>query len=222
MKIGVVGGKGKLGSAVYSIIQNDDNLEGIIIESTNELLSSNCKVDVYIDCTTADAFMQNYQVYKMISKPIVIATTGFSDIQSKYIYDLSKILPIIKAANFSIGVYKYLKIIEYATALLGDDFKIGIIEKHHEYKKDRPSGTAKEMMKVINKVKPNKKITAESVRLFDIVGQHELYFYGLGGETLEISHRMFNRQGFASGALAASKWIITMNNGLYSMEDMLR
>lgn len=222
MKIGVVGGKGKLGSAICNVIQTDDSLEAIVIESTSELVNSKGKVDVYIDCTTAEAFMQNYQVYKMICRPIVIATTGFSEIQLKYIYELSKLVPIIKSANFSIGVYKYLKIIEYAASILDDDFKIGIIEKHHESKKDRPSGTAKEMMKVIHNVKPNKKIIAESIRLFDFVGEHELYFYGPGGETIEISHRIFNRQSFASGAVSAAKWILTMNNGIYSMVDMLR
>lgn len=223
MNIGIVGGKGKLGSMIYNTIQNSSEIiDSTIIESTNDLIYTKGVVDVYIDCTTAEAFMQNYQAYKMIKKPIVIATTGFSNMQLKYITELSKEMPIIKSANFSIGVYKYLKIVEYAASLLSEDFEIGIIEKHHELKKDRPSGTANEMMRVIHKVKPNKKILTESVRLFDIVGEHELYFRGVGSETIELSHRIYNRESFANGALKASKWILTMDNGLYSIEDMLK
>lgn len=223
MNIGIVGGRGKLGTIIYNTIQNgSETIDSTIIENTNDLLHTNGVVDVYIDCTTSEAFMQNYQAYRLLKKPIVIATTGFSSSQLKYIFELSKEIPIIKSANFSIGVYKYLKLVEYAATLFGDDFEIGIIEKHHEYKKDRPSGTANEMIKVIRKVKPNKKVSAESIRLFDIVGEHELYFRGLGGETVELSHRIYNRESFAYGAVLAAKWVQTMDNGLYSMEDMIR
>lgn len=223
MNIGIVGGRGKLGTIIYNTIQNDsETIDSTIIENTNDLLHTNGVVDVYIDCTTSEAFMQNYQAYRMLKKPIVIATTGFSSLQLKYIFELSKEIPIIKSANFSIGVYKYLKLVEYAATLFCDDFEIAIIEKHHEYKKDRPSGTANEMIKVIHKVKPNKKVSAESIRLFDIVGEHELYFRGLGGETVELSHRIYNRESFANGAVLAAKWVQTMDNGLYSMEDMLK
>lgn len=223
MNIGIVGGRGKLGTIIYNTIQNDsETIDSTIIENTNDLLHTNGVVDVYIDCTTSEAFMQNYQAYRMLKKPIVIATTGFSSLQLKYIFELSKEIPIIKSANFSIGVYKYLKLVEYAATLFGEDFEIGIIEKHHVYKKDRPSGTANEMIKVINKIKPNKKVSAESIRLFDIVGEHELYFRGLGGETVELSHRIYNRESFANGAVLAAKWIQNMDNGLYSMEDMLK
>lgn len=222
MKIGIVGGKGKLGSIICNTIENSLNkLEAISIETTNELLETKDKIDVYIDCTASSAFMQNYNAYKEINRPIVIATTGFSDIQLKDIMELSKGIPIIKSANFSIGVYKYLKIIEYAASILEDDFEVGIIEKHHKNKKDRPSGTANEIIRVIKQVRPNNQIDVESIRLFDIVGQHELYFYGTTGETIELSHRIFNRESFASGAVTAAKWIFTMKNGLYSMSDML-
>ena len=222
MKIGVVGGKGKLGNMIYNTIeQSNDSLEGVIIESTNGLIETANIVDVYIDCTTANAFEQNYDIYLKLKKPLVIATTGFSDIQLNEIIKLSKVIPIIKSANFSIGVYKYLKIIKYAANILGDEFDIGIIESHHKFKKDRPSGTAKEIKKIINEVKPNKVIDVESIRLFDIVGQHELYFYGLSGETIEITHKIFNRDSFANGAITAAKWILTMENNLYSMSDML-
>ncbi len=222
MKIGIVGGKGKLGSMVYNtIINNPDKLEGVIIESTKELMDTINTCDVYIDCTNANSFMQNYEVYRRIKKPIVIATTGFSDMQLKDIYEMSKYIPIIKSSNFSIGVYKYLKIVKYASSILGNDFRIGIVEKHNKYKKDKPSGTAKEMLRVINEVMPNKIIDVESIRLFDIIGEHELYFYGLGGETIEVSHKVFNRESFASGALTAANWILTKPNGLYTMSDML-
>jgi len=223
MKIGIVGGKGKLGGMVYDTIQKSgETLEGIVIESTKELVDTANMVDAYIDCTTANAFVQNYDAYLKIRKPLVIATTGFSDTQLSDIAQLSKIIPIIKSANFSIGAYKYLKIIQYAANMLGDEFRIGIIERHHEHKKDRPSGTAKEMMRLINEVKPNGIINVESIRLFDIVGQHELYFYGLGGETIEICHRIFDRQSFASGVITAANWISTRENGFYSMDDMLK
>lgn len=222
MKIGIVGGRGKLGSMIYNTTQKDDDIVEVIrIESNEELWNSSGKVDVYIDCTTASAFMQNYHAYEIINKPLVIATTGFSDIEIEYIHELSKYIPIIKSANFSIGVYKYLKIIEYATKILGDEFEVGIIEKHHKKKKDRPSGTANEMARVVREVIPNKEITVESIRLFDIVGEHELYFNNPCGETIEVNHKIINRESFASGAIKATKWILNKENGIYSMTDML-
>lgn len=222
MTIGIVGGKGKLGSVICNVIKTtSENIEAVIIESTNELFDTIDKVDVYIDCTSVNAFMQNVNAYRIIGRPLVLATTGFSDDESKEIQELSREIPVIKAANFSIGVYKYLKIVEYATGLLGDEYEIGIIEKHHRNKKDFPSGTANEMIKVIHKVIPGKKIDVNSIRMFDIVGEHELYFRGAGGEMIEISHRIFNREGFANGAITAAKWVLNMNNGLYSMSDML-
>ena len=222
MTIGIVGGKGKLGSVIYNAIKTtSEMIEAVIIENANELLDTIDKVDVYIDCTSVNAFMQNINAYMIIGRPLVLATTGFSGDELKKILELSKGIPVIKAANFSIGVYKYLKIVEYVTRLLGAEYEIGIIEKHHRDKKDFPSGTANEMIKVIHKVTPEKGIDVNSIRMFDVVGEHELYFRGPDGEMIELSHRIFNREGFANGAITAAKWILNMDNGLYSMSDML-
>lgn len=221
MVIGVVGGKGRFGSSIYSLIKKRNEFEALVIESTQELISSRGKVDVYIDATTSEAFMQNYHSYRVLSKPIVIATTGFTPMQLKYIENLSRFIPIIKAANFSIGGYKHLKIVEYAANILSDEYNIGIIEKHNENKKDRPSGTAREILKTLKYIKPSKQIRAESIRLFDIIGEHEVYFNKDGVETIEISHRAFNRESFASGTVDAARWIIDKEKGLYSLEDML-
>ncbi|MEG1989690.1 MAG: dihydrodipicolinate reductase C-terminal domain-containing protein [Clostridia bacterium] len=218
MKIGVTGGNGNLGKVIISEGKKLD-YDMNIIESSEELEKSNC--DVYIDCTNRLAFLNNLEIYFKKLKPIVIATTGFNEEDEIRIKELSKYISIMKVTNFCIGAYKYLKLIEEATKLYGLEYDIVITDKHQKYKKDNISGTAYNIEKSIHNIIPEKKVSFSSIRAGGIVAEHETIFVNDNNEQIIISHKIFNRETFAIGALKATFWIKDKLNGIYILDDML-
>ena len=141
--------------------------------------------------------------------------------------------------NMSLGVNLLVSVMGRVAGVLGDDYDVEIIEAHHHFKKDAPSGTALALGRAVaaalnrdlDKVgingrkgivgeRPKKEIALLSVRAGDIVGDHTVIFGG-SGERLEFIHRAQSRDTFASGALRAAQWLVKQKKGLYSMQDML-
>jgi 4-hydroxy-tetrahydrodipicolinate reductase len=173
------------------------------------------------------------------STPMVIATTGFNDKQLVEIKRLSRRTPTLLSANTSLGVNVLISLLGKAAKMLGDDYDVEIIEAHHRFKKDAPSGTALALGRSIadalgrdlSKVGLNgrkgmvgergrKEIALLSVRAGDIVGEHTVIFGGIG-ERLEFIHRAHSRDTFARGALRAAQWLAKRKPGFYTMHDVL-
>ena len=171
--------------------------------------------------------------------PMVIATTGFSARQFNEIKRLSRRTPTLLSANTSLGVNVLVALLGQAAKMLGDDYDVEIVEAHHRFKKDAPSGTAlalgrpvaEALGRDLNKVSVNgrkglvgernkKEIALLSVRAGDIVGEHTVMFGGIG-ERLEFIHRAHSRDTFARGALRAAQWLVKKKPGLYGMQDVL-
>jgi 4-hydroxy-tetrahydrodipicolinate reductase len=171
--------------------------------------------------------------------PMVIATTGFDGKQQAEIGRLSRRTPTLLSANTSLGVNVLVSLLGKAAQMLGDDYDVEIVEAHHRFKKDAPSGTALALGRSIaealgrdlGKVSINgrrgivgerskKEIGILSVRAGDIVGEHTVIFGGIG-ERLEFTHRAHSRDTFARGALRAAQWLATRKPGLYGMQDVL-
>jgi len=169
----------------------------------------------------------------------VVGTTGFDADQKARIEDAAKKIPIVMAANFSVGVNVCLKLLHDAAAALGDDYDVEIIEAHHRHKVDAPSGTALAMGESVahalgrdlEKVavygreghtgeRDTQTIGFETIRGGDIVGEHTVMFIGTG-ERVEISHRATSRMNFAAGAVRAAQWVAGRAPGLYNMQDVL-
>lgn len=217
----IMGGKGKLGSLIAEVAKRDNNLVNIVDMGDNFLKNATA-AEVLVDCTTAKAFIENIENYRKIRKPIVIATTGFSQEEEMLIKELAKEIPIIKSSNFSIEVYKFREVVKFATKLFGKSCDIGVSEKHHKFKKDSPSGTAKDIVNDIKKVISNKEIEVHSYRLSDIVGEHEVVFVGTKGERVELAHKTYSRDSFAQGIALALEWIMKQSPGKeYCMSDMM-
>jgi len=171
-------------------------------------------------------------------KAMVIGTTGFSQDELKEIQELSKEIPIVLAPNMSIGVNLLFKLVkEAAKALKDKGFDIEVIEMHHRYKKDAPSGTAVKIVDIlkeetgIKKVvygregiypegRPSEEIGVFALRGGDVVGEHTVIFAGLG-ERIELTHKAGSRDIFAKGAVEAAKWVKDKEPGLYDMQDVL-
>ena len=181
----------------------------------------------------------NLQICQRNNKSIVIGTTGFSESEKALIEAAAHHIPVVFAPNMSIGVNLCLKLLDMAARVLGDDVDIEIIESHHRFKKDYPSGTAlrvgevvanalgRDLEKVavygregISEERDPKTIGFATVRAGDIVGEHTVMFASMG-ERIEITHKASSRMTFAKGAVRAAGWLAGRGPGLYSIDDVL-
>jgi 4-hydroxy-tetrahydrodipicolinate reductase len=173
------------------------------------------------------------------AKAIVIGTTGHSPAQMEAIARAAETIPIVLAANFSVGVNTLFWLTRKAAELLGEGFDLEIVETHHRLKKDAPSGTAKRLAQILADARslnyernvahgrqglvgarPVDEIGMHAIRAGDVVGEHTVVFAS-NGERLELTHKASSRETFATGAARAAQWIIGKPAGLYSMEDVL-
>jgi 4-hydroxy-tetrahydrodipicolinate reductase len=153
---------------------------------------------------------------------MVIGTTGLSDAEKEKVKEVSEKIPIVFSPNMSVAVNVLFKIIEKAAKALGEEYSASILEAHHLDKKDAPSGTAKELARIIKEAggAAGADVPIESVREDEIVGEHTVTFDS-PSDTLEITHSAKTRDIFAKGALQAAKWVAKKESGLYTMADVL-
>jgi 4-hydroxy-tetrahydrodipicolinate reductase len=172
-------------------------------------------------------------------KPLIIGTTGLSAEQIKRMTEALKDVPCVFAANFSIGVTALTKLVEDAARILGNEYDVEVVETHHRFKKDAPSGTAlllaesaaRGLERDLNKVgvygrhgdvgeRTQQEIGIHALRAGDIVGEHTVTFGGIG-ETVQIVHRAQSRDTFAVGVVRAIRFAVEADAGIYNMRDVL-
>lgn len=195
--------------------------------------------DVLIDFTHPTVTLSNLEVCRQAGKAMVIGTTGFSAEEKQRLAEAAREIPIVFAANFSVGVNLCLKLLDTAARVLGDDVDIEIIEAHHRHKVDAPSGTALRMGEVVanalgrdlQKVavygregqtgaRARETIGFATVRAGDVVGDHTVLF-AADGERVEITHKASSRMTFAKGAVRSALWLDGRTPALYDMQDVL-
>jgi len=234
IKLGVAGAIGKMGRRIIELAQQDKDFEVAfalerrgIPEIGKEIgrlkISSNPDgmflIDVFVDFTLPEATDQHLDYVASYKKGLVLGTTGLSEAQIKKVEEVSKVVPVVFSPNTSIGVNTLFNILPEIAKKLGPDYSVEIVEAHHKFKKDAPSGTAKKLAEVITAV-TGKTIPTHSIRLGDIFGDHTVVFCG-NSERIEIKHQAHNRDLFVVGALKAAKWIADKPAGLYTMQDVL-
>lgn len=194
---------------------------------------------VVIDFTVPEATLALLQVCQNAGTPLVIGTTGFTAEQKSTITQGATKIPIVMAPNMSVGVNTLFKLVEMAAKILGDDYDKEIWEAHHRFKKDAPSGTAVKLAEILAETtgrtypqdicfsregiigeRTRKEIGMQVMRGGDIVGEHIVYYCGMG-ERLELKHVATSRKTFADGAVRAAKWLSGKKPGLYDMFDVL-
>ena len=195
--------------------------------------------DALIDFTRPEATLHYLPLCVAAGVPMVIGTTGFSVEQKAMLNEAATRIPIVLAANFSVGVNLCLKLLDTAARVLNEGYDIEIIEAHHRHKVDAPSGTALALGQAVAgalgrdlrecAVYGREGITGEreaqtigfsTVRGGDIVGDHTVLFAGIG-ERIEITHKASSRMTFARGAVQAALWVKDQMPGLYDMQDVL-
>ena len=239
-RIAINGSKGKMGQTLIEAINSTSQSEfGAGFDKGDSLIDSISNFEVLIDFSRPEASLSALSVCQSSGKAMVIGTTGFADSELELIEQASKEIPIVFAPNMSVGVNLTLKILETSAKVIGPDSSIEIIEAHHRYKVDSPSGTALKMGEVvanalgrdlskcavygregIEEPRDMNTIGFSSIRGGDVVGEHTVAFF-MDGERVEITHKASSRMIYANGAVRAANWLSDKPSGLYSMQDVL-
>ena len=206
---------------------------------TDSLEQGLARADVLIDFTWPEVTIVNAEVCARLGKAMVVGTTGLNPEQREVISRVAESSPVVFAPNMSVGVNVCFKLLKDMAKTLGEGFDVEIVELHHNKKKDSPSGTAVRMGEIVadaldrnyNEVanyhregmcgeRSQEEIGMQTVRGGDIVGEHTVYFIGMG-ERIELTHRAMSRDMFARGAVRAAGWLAEKPVGLYDMQDVL-
>ncbi len=261
-RIAVVGAAGRMGKTLIEAIgQADARLTAAVDRADSSLIGADAgelaalgklgvalsgdlatvleQFDVLIDFTHPSVTLRNLALCRQAGKAMIIGTTGFSAEEKLLLAEAAKEIPIVFAANFSVGVNLCLKLLDTAARVLGDEVDIEIIEAHHRHKVDAPSGTALRMGEVVAQAlgrdlaevavygregqtgaRERQTIGFATVRAGDVVGDHTVLFAS-EGERVEITHKASSRMTFAKGAVRAALWLEGRKAGLYDMQDVL-
>lgn len=195
--------------------------------------------DALIDFTVPAATVAHARVAVEKGTAMVIGTTGLDPQQTAAIHEAAKKIPILWAANMSIGVNVLLALVEKTASMLDPAYDIEVLEMHHRHKIDAPSGTALALGRAAaagrqvkledvwrksrdghTGARPTGEIGFATLRGGEEVGVHTVMF-AAAGERLELSHRAFSRETYASGAVRSALWLQGKNPGLYGMKDVL-
>jgi 4-hydroxy-tetrahydrodipicolinate reductase len=194
-------------------------------------------LDVLIDFSTPEGTMAVLPVCVQRRIPLIVATTGHSAAQREQIEAAAHDTALLLAPNMSLSVNLLMKLVRQAAETLRDKgFDVEILERHHRFKKDAPSGTALYFARIVQEamgqthlqhgreglvgVRPSNEIGVHAIRVGDNVGEHTILFSTLG-ETLELTHRAHTRDCYVRGALQAAKFLAGRQPGRYTMNDVL-
>ena len=249
VKAVICGAQGKMGRVLNDIISKRNDIEiigGIDINDTTpyadfEIFKSPSelkeKPQVIIDFSHPSALDGLCEYCLTNGVPLVIATTGYSDEKKKLIRKVSEQIPVFFTFNMSVGINLLCSLAKKAAAILGGQFDIEIVEKHHNQKIDAPSGTALMLADALNETLDNKmryvydrhsvrqkreksEIGIHAIRGGTIVGEHDIIFAGRD-EVITLSHHAASKEVFAVGAVNAAVFIAGKPAGLYDMKDVI-
>ncbi len=242
------GACGKMGNAVARCCKEDENTKIIAGVDKAEMLCdfpvyksfNDVKTvpDVIIDFSHISVLDSLLEYATRNNVAVILATTGYSESQIAKIKAVSSKIPVFFTANMSLGVNLLCSLAKSAAKILGSNFDIEIIEKHHNQKLDAPSGTALMLANSVNEVFEDKytyeydrhskrqkrtksEIGIHAIRGGTIVGEHDVIFAG-HDEVITLSHSAQSKEVFAAGAVKAAKFIVGKPIGLYNMEDILK
>jgi len=263
-RIGVVGAAGRMGRALLQATLADPALQlgaavvrpgsaeigcdaGSLIGASNtgvvvsgRLADGLSAIDVLVDFSLPEAALAHLALCADTGTPVVLGGTGFNAAGLDAVAAAARRVPVVHAANYSVGVTLALRLMALAAEVLGDTVDVEVLEAHHRHKIDAPSGTALRMGETLASAlgrdlasdavygrygrgdpRDRRTIGFSTIRGGDVVGEHTVLFLG-EGERLEITHRASSRMTFAQGALRAATWVVQRTApGLYEMDAVL-
>ncbi|HSW46994.1 MAG TPA: 4-hydroxy-tetrahydrodipicolinate reductase [Phycisphaerae bacterium] len=259
IRLAVTGAAGRMGSRIIALAKCDQRFKVVsaleraghphIGQDAGELAGTgrigleiqdrlDTDYDVMIEFSLPAGTMHWIESCLGRERPILIGTTGHTPEQLAGIEQAARSIAVLKATNTSVGVNLMFKLVAEMAAALGEEYDIEIIETHHRFKKDAPSGTAVSLRDSILKAtgrdaardviygrrgetgqRPAKQIGVHALRVGDTIGEHEVQFGSLG-ETLTLRHSAHTRDTFVKGALRAAAWLSGKPAGRYQMNDV--
>ena len=260
IRLAVAGAAGRMGLKIIALAHADDRFDVVAaLENTGHPCIGNdvgdvagighthtpiqdrteTEFDILIDFSQPAGTAHWLDYCLTYKRPIVIGATGHSPEQLADIEKAAQTIPVLKASNMSVGVNLLFKFAAQVAAALGDDYDIEIVETHHRFKMDAPSGTAITLRDAIVEAtnrdttkdviygrqgetgkRPPRQIGMHALRVGDTVGEHEVHF-GTLGETVVLKHTAHTRDTFAAGALRAAAWLANKPAGRYDMHNVL-
>jgi 4-hydroxy-tetrahydrodipicolinate reductase len=263
MKVGIVGAGGRMGRL---LVQLAHEAEGMTVAAASELPNSPLlhrdagdlagigpigvvvgdsaeavfeAADIVIEFSVPQATADHAALAAKHGASYVTGTTGLDPAQEAALAEAGKTVPVLYAPNMSVAVNLFMSLVQQVAGVLGPDYDIEILELHHKYKIDAPSGTAVGLGKAAAKgrgvdlddvaiwsregdtgVRPDGAIGFAALRGADVVGEHTVMFAS-AGERMEFTHRCTDRSLFARGAIRGAQWISDKSPGLYAMADVL-
>lgn len=240
LKLLITGSRGRMGQAVAAAAAADsDVVAERQIDAGDDLLSNLAACEAVVDFSHHSFTRSLVDACVAQGKLLVVGTTGLDAGTEAHIRDASKIIPIVFAPNFSVGVNTLFWLTRKAAEILGPDFDLEVVEMHHNKKIDSPSGTARRLGEILCEVadlsyqddvrhgrlgnvgaRTRREVGMHAVRGGDVVGDHTVMF-AAQGERVELTHKASSRLTFAGGAVRAAKWLRGKAPALYDMEDVL-
>jgi 4-hydroxy-tetrahydrodipicolinate reductase len=237
-RILINGSKGRMGQALLAAAPDLGLKVTAALDAGDDLAAAVPGCDVIVDFSSPAATAGVLQAARAGRKAVVIGTTGHSEAQKKSLRRLAVRVPCVWAGNFSVGVNLLFALVDRAAGILGADYDAEVIEMHHRFKKDAPSGTAERLLEIIlsqrrlgrkalrhgragiTGARTDSEVGVHALRGGDVIGDHTVLFAALG-ERLELTHKASDRAIFARGALRAARWVAGRKPGLYDMQDVL-
>ena len=246
-RIILCGACGKMGGNVLSLLQNDADAEVVCgvdlypreigVPVYTSFADIREEADVIVDFSSAEKVGERLAYAKEKGLGIVLASTGFTAEDIALIDEYAKTIPLFKTANLSLGINVMQSVCKAIASVLGESYDIEIVEKHHNLKKDAPSGTALMLADTLNEAfagkkeyvqgrsgivgaRDKKEIGIHAVRGGTIVGEHEVIFAGRD-EVISLKHTANSKEIFAVGAVNAAVFLAGKEPGMYDMSDII-
>jgi 4-hydroxy-tetrahydrodipicolinate reductase len=237
-RILINGSKGRMGQALLAAAADLGLKVTAALDAGDDLAAAVAGCDVIVDFSSPAATAGVLRAARAGRKAVVIGTTGHSEAQKQSLRRLAVRVPCVWAGNFSVGVNLLFALVDRAAGILGPDYDAEVIEMHHRFKKDAPSGTAERLLELILAqrrlgrkalrhgragiigARTDSEVGVHALRGGDVIGDHTVLFAALG-ERLELTHKASDRAIFARGALRAARWVAGRNPGIYDMQDVL-
>jgi 4-hydroxy-tetrahydrodipicolinate reductase len=232
------GARGRMGHALAAAAEAAGVRVGAGVDVGDDLGAAAAGCDVLVDFSSPAGTRRVAEVAVARKLPVVIGTTGHSAAERAELRALLAPVPCVWAGNFSVGVNVLFHLTQQAAHLLDASFDAEVVEMHHRFKQDAPSGTAARLAEIILEerkltsaaLRPGRsgmtgprtsaEVGIHSLRGGDVVGDHTVVFAAIG-ERVELTHKASDRAILARGALRAAQWIVTRPAGIYDMQDVL-
>jgi len=238
LNIALVGARGRMGQAISAAAASSGLTIVSALDQGDDLAAGIAKADTIIDFSFHKSTGDVIRIAVEQNKSLVIGTTGHSAEEKAHLLQEAAKVPCVWSGNYSIGVNLLFALTRRAAHVLESDYDVEVVEMHHRFKKDAPSGTAARLLEIILE---ERKLTSEALRHGregitgertstevgihalrggDVVGEHTVMFAALG-ERLELTHKASDRGIFARGSLRAAAWLHGQKPGVYDMQDVL-